>query len=118
MADLLGRLNKRQTNPLPTISETINRPQATLRSTATRVGTLPRAGALATAQGSKKRFVSDLPAKVQLEGIQQILGGQDSRSSVINNFVRQMSAQGKSPEEIRVAFIEQQKRSKNPLSIA
>mgnify|MGYP001594471966 CR=1 FL=1 len=107
-------------SPLPSITEQITAPPA-------RMPTMPLSGRMATAsvrgelgsmpqwQSINKRFIADLPANVQLKGIADILAGQDSNSPIINNFVRGMAAQGKSPEDIRQAFIAQQKPSQNPL---
>lgn len=124
---LLNKLGQRNVNNnikdniLPSITEQINKPSAS-RLTNTpinqrlssmnqrgQIGSMPEWGKV------QKRFIADLPANVQLNGIQEILSGQDTPSPIINNFVRGMAAQGKSPEEIRTAFIEQQKRSDNPL---
>jgi len=85
-----------------------------------RVAGLPEkgpVGSLPQFQGIKKRIVADLPSKTQLEGIQGILSGQSIGNPVIENFVKGMAAQGKNPEEIRQAFINQQKTSKSPLVI-
>lgn len=131
MAVLLDRLSRRGTerigqtpqpaSPLPTISDTTSRPPARTLTTAPlsrRLSQIPQRGAIGSLPqnvGVQKRFVSDLPAKQQLEGIQQILSGQDTNSPIVNNFVKGMSAQGKSPEEIIAAFKTQQKASGNPL---
>lgn len=64
---------------------------------------------------TKQRLVADLPANVQLNGIAQILAGQNSNHPTLNTFVRQSAAQGMTPEQIRQAFIAEQKKSPNPL---
>jgi len=111
-------------SPLPTINQQISRPPARALTTtpiSQRVGQSQQRGSLAsTFQGGavKKRFLADLPANVQLQGIQDILSGQDSTNPIINNFVRGMAARGSQPEEIRQAFIAEQKKSGNPLVLA
>ena len=102
-----------QPSPLPSITETINRPPVSQR-----ISALPQQGAVGSLpqfKNIKQRLIADLPAKTQLEGIQSILSGQDSQNAVINNFVKGLASQGKSPEEIRQAFIDQQKTSPSPL---
>lgn len=105
--------------PLPTIGETLQKPPATMPTTmAGKVGQLPQAGAVGSMpqfQNIKKRFIADLPAKTQLEGIAQILSGQDTNSPILNNFVKGMAAKGAQPEDIRQAFIQHQKASPDPL---
>jgi hypothetical protein len=66
---------------------------------------------------TKQRLVADLPANVQLNGIAQILAGQNSNNPSLNTFVKQAAAQGMQPEQIRQAFIAEQKKSTNPLVI-
>lgn len=106
-------------SPLPTITDQISQPPARQdMSLAGRIGARPQLGELGSLpqnKGISKRFIADLPAKVQLQGIQDILQGQETTSPVVNNFVRGMAAQGKSPEEIIAAFKQQQKASGNPL---
>ncbi len=63
----------------------------------------------------KQRFLMDLPPATQLNGINQILSGQNSTQPTLNTFVRQAAAQGMTPEQIRQAFIAEQKKSANPL---
>ena len=65
----------------------------------------------------KQRLVADLPASMQLQGIAQILAGQNSTHPQLNTFVRQAAAQGMTPEQIRQAFIAEQRKSANPLVI-
>lgn len=141
----IGRGNNNQTSvlgvstpkPIPVVSDIINKqtvnpamtvPTAPILSpkslTTTpiseRLGQLPQRGQLAQSfQGGKiqKRFIADLPANVQLQGIQSILSGQETTNEGLNNFVKTLAAQGKMPEEIRLAFIEQQKASPDPLVI-
>lgn len=116
--------------PLPTIPETLGIPPAIPPATrpavlsttpvTERMTQLPQRGAIGSMPqfaGINKRFVADLPANVQLKAISDILSGIDSNSPIINNFVRGMAAQGKTPEDIRQAFIAQQKTSSNPLVI-
>ena len=116
--------------PLPTIPErmgiapavpAVTRPAVlTTTPAAERLAQLPQRGIVGSMPqfaGINKRFVADLPANVQLKGIADILSGIDSNSPIINNFVRGMATQGKTPEEIRQAFIVQQKTSPNPLVI-
>lgn len=112
-------------SPLPQITETIPSAQPPARALTTtplseRLSARGQRGQLgSTFQGGKvqKRFLADLPANVQLQGIQQILAGQDTNSPMVNNFVRNLAAQGKTPEEIRIAFIAQQRQSPDPLVI-
>lgn len=103
-------------SPLPTINQQIQQPTA--RSLASRVGGIPQKGAVGSQPqfaNIKGRMVADLPANVQLQGIQKVLAGQSTGNQIIDNFVKGMAAQGKSPEEIRQAFIAQQKASASPL---
>ena len=132
MAVLLDKLSKRglsrmgkpteqpvqQPSPLPTITEQVMQPRVPPAPLASRIAQAPQRGEVGSQPQFKniqKRFVADLPAKVQLEGVNLILSGQDTKSPVINNFVRQMAAQGKSPEEIIQAFKTHQKTSQDPL---
>ena len=120
MAVLLDKLSQRsivpsinEKSPMK-ISESVN-PASELSS---RVNTLPSRGPVGSMEEfshESGRFVADIPKKEQLDGINSIIGGKDSPSPIINNFVRGMSSQGKSPEEIRLAFIEHQKSSPNPI---
>ena len=116
-------LKGQRAGDFPTLSEQINKPPArplTTTPLSTRLGQIPQRGTLGSLpqfRGVNRRFVADLPANVQLQGINSILAGQDSTSTIINNFVRGMAAQGRTPEEIRQAFIAQQKTSANPLVI-
>lgn len=102
--------------PKPTVG-----PRAlTTTPTADRLNQLPQRGELAsTFQGGKipNRFIADLPAGEQLQGITQILSGQGSGNDSVDNFVKTLAAQGKTPEEIRLAFIQQQKISPDPFVI-
>lgn len=100
-------------SPLPTINEQIEKP-ATLPLSERLSGLKPK-GMISETRGIKGRAVADLPANVQIQGIQQILSGQDTNNPFINNFVREQAARGRSPEEIRLAFIEHQKSSPDPL---
>lgn len=63
----------------------------------------------------KQRLVADLPANVQLNAINQVLLGQSTRNPQIDTFIKQMAAQGMQPEQIRQAFIAEQRKSPNPL---
>ena len=65
----------------------------------------------------KQRLLADLPANVQLNGIAQILAGQNSTNPQLNTFVRQAAAQGMTPEQIRQTFIAEQRKSTSPLVI-
>lgn len=81
---------------------------------------LPQRGQLgSTFKGGavKQRFLADLPASVQLQGIQSILSGQETNNQPLNQFVKTLAAQGRTPEEIRLAFIESQRNSPDPLVI-
>lgn len=136
MAILLDKLSKlrptgapattpqAQISPLPSITQTINQPPARSLTTTPmpqKIEALPQRGALGSMpqwKATPQRFLADLPAQTQLQGIQEILSGQDSNSPLVNNFVRTLAAQGKQPEEIRQAFIAQQKTSANPLVLA
>ena len=113
--------------PIQTPQQIINKPSTTsvrpLTTTPTvdRLNQLPQRGQLgSTFQGGQvqKRFLADLPASEQLEGITQILSGQDTNNQAVNEFVKTLNAQGKTPEEIRLAFIESQRNSPNPLVLA
>jgi hypothetical protein len=93
-------------------------PARSLASASQRLNALPQRGNLAsTFQGVQKRFVADLPANVQLQGIASILSGKETNNPQLNDFVKSMAAQGKQPEEIRQAFIAHQKTSPDPLVI-
>ncbi len=63
----------------------------------------------------KQRLIMDLPPATQINGINQILSGQKSSQPTLDTFVKQAAAQGMQPEQIRLAFIEEQKKSANPL---
>ncbi len=92
----------------------------TTTPTVQRLNQLPERGELgSTFQGGKvpNRFIADLPTNEQLQGIVNILSGQSSGNDGVDNFVKILSAQGKSPEEIRLAFIQQQKVSSDPFVI-
>lgn len=134
MAVLLDKLSKRGVerfgspvnqpkSPLPSITDQINLPTVKTvnkRPLNQRINNVSQRGAVGSLPQNaniKKRFVADLPSNEQLEGIQSILSGKDTNSPIINNFVKGMAAQGKSAEEIRQAFVEQQKQSNNPLVI-
>jgi len=112
-----------QTSPLPSVTDTINRPSARPLTTAPmsqKIEQLPERGAMGSMPQFahiQKRFLADLPANMQLEGIRLILSGQETQNQNVNNFVKSLAAQGKSPEEIRQAFIAQQKTSADPLVI-
>jgi len=115
-------------SPVQTPSNIINKAQPsanqaspralTTTPTLDRLNNLPQRGTLgSTFQGGsiKKRFLADLPSNEQLEGISMILSGQETNDESVNTFVKNLAAQGKSPEEIRLAFITQQRNSPNPL---
>jgi len=68
-------------------------------------------------QPEKRRLVADLPAEVQLNAINQIMSGQRTTNQHINTFVQKMASQGMQPEQIRQAFIAEQRKSPNPLII-
>lgn len=109
-------------SPQQIIQNTPTTPQRALTTTPTgdRVGQLPERGQLAsTFQGGKvqKRFLADLPANVQLQGIESILAGQDTNNQGLNQFVKTLAVQGKTPEQIRLAFVESQRNSPDPLVI-
>jgi len=129
MAVLLDKISQRgtrgvpaQASPLPTINQTISAPARRAgTSLAGRVSGMAERGPVGSMpqfKSIKKKFIADLPSNVQLQGIQEIMAGQDSTSPIVNNFVRGMASQGRNPEEIRLAFIEQQKNSQNPLALA
>lgn len=121
---LLDKLSQRPAKPQQSV-QTQAKPMGapTAKPTVTpsvsqRLSSLPQRGAMGSMpewSHEPRRFVSDLPAKVQLEGIQNIINGQDTQNDVVNNFVKGMASQGKTPEEIRLAFIEQEKKSPSPL---
>lgn len=81
------------------------------------MGLQDRLSQLPQVNPQKQRLVADLPAGVQLNAINQILAGQDTTNPQINTFVRQAAAGGLQPEQIRLKFIEEQKKSNNPLII-
>lgn len=137
MAILLDKLKQRsvggtrgiqqspiQQSPLPTLTADVSKPptrELTTTPLSQRVQGLPQKGTIGSMPkfaNVNKRFVADLPANVQIQGIEGILAGQDSQSPVINNFVRGMASRGSTAEEIRQAFINQQKNSADPLVIA
>lgn len=66
-------------------------------------------------QQAKRRLVADLPANVQLDAINKILTQNIKVHPQIDVFVRQSAAKGMTPEQIRQAFIVEQKVSANPL---
>lgn|SRR3990167_9123392 len=108
-------------SPLPSITETINKPPTKPLTTAPleqRLETMPQRGPVGSMpQWSHipKRFIADLPDNMLSQGVQMILSGQDTKSPIINNFVRGLAQQGKRPEEIIAAFKEHQKNSPDPL---
>jgi len=105
-------------SPLPNISQPIRSSYS--RSISDRLINLSPRGTIGSSSEwmhEPRRFVADLPANVQLEGIKNILSGQSSGSQIIDDFVLGMSRQGRTPEQIRLAFIDQQKNSPNPLVI-
>jgi len=131
---LLDRLSKLSPRPatggnqvqamggvLPSYTDQINKPPVSSVAPAQisqRMSQSPARGVIGSMpqwQGEKRRFIADLPANVQIKGIQSILNGQETQNTVINNFVKGMASQGKSPEEIREAFMQHQKSSSNPL---
>ena len=134
MAVLLDKLSQRNTlrstpaelnqaSPLPTINQTISTPpvrvpSASINQRVSQLSERGPVGSLPQFNGVQKKFVADLPTNVQIQGIQEIINGQDSTSPIVNNFVRGMAAKGAQPEQIRQAFIEQQKNSANPLALA
>jgi len=106
--------------PKPLIPPITAPKPAIVQPMAERMNKLPQRGTLgSTFQGGKikKRFLADLPANVQLQGINNILSGQNTSSAMVNTFVRTLARQGKTPEQIRQAFIAQQRTSPNPLVI-
>ena len=103
--------NIQNESPLPNIAETIKRPPAAKLES--RIESMPQTRDNSQSQSGQR--VIDLPANVQIEGIQSIISGQLTGNQIIDNFVNGMVSQGKSPEEIRTAFIEQQKKSPNPI---
>ena len=116
-----GILPQTATSPLSQAPTDINRvaprPQPS-QVVSERISALPQRGTIGSLpqnKAIKNQIVADLPEKTQLEGIQGIINGQDIGNPVIDNFVKGMAAQGKTPEEIRQAFIEQQKTSRSPL---
>jgi len=107
-----------QASPLPSISETISQPAQPASPLTSRIAQAPQrgpVGSLPQNQGIQKRIVADLPANVQIQGIQDIINGKQSTSPAINNFVMGMVQRGANPEQIRQSFIEEQKKSNNPL---
>jgi DNA polymerase III gamma/tau subunit len=65
----------------------------------------------------KQRLVADLPPSMLLQGINNILAGKNSSNPQANTLIRQLAAQGKTPEQVMQAFIENQRKSQNPLVI-
>lgn len=65
----------------------------------------------------KQRLVADLPPSMLLQGINNILSGKNSSNPQANSFIRQLGAQGMTPEQIMQTFIAEQKKSANPLII-
>ena len=114
-------------SPLPSITQTLPAaippalpPARPLAPASQRLGELPQRGNLAsTFNGGavQKRFIADLPASMQLQGIASILSGKETTNPQLNEFVKSQAAQGKQPEEIRQAFIAHQKTSPDPLVI-
>lgn len=115
------KLQEQQISPLPSITDNLNKPSANVsvkpQTGLNRLGQLPQRGTLGTVNSNiSQRFVADLPANMQLQGINRILAG-ESINPQIDEFVKTLAAQGKTPEEIRQAFIAQEKNSPNPLII-
>ena len=115
-----------QPSPLPSITQTLPPaippavPARSLVPASQRLNALPQRGNLAsTFNGGavQKRFIADLPASMQLQGIASILSGKETTNPQLNEFVKSQAAQGKQPEEIRQAFIAHQKTSPDPLVI-
>ena len=113
-------------SPLPSITQTLPPaippaiPARSLAPASQRLNALPQQGNLqSTFQGGavQKRFIADLPASMQLQGIASILSGKETTNPQLNEFVKSQAAQGKQPEEIRQAFIAHQKTSPDPLVI-
>lgn len=113
--DRMGRGNTTSETASSMNNSPIRRP-LTNTPASQRINQLPQRGAMGMQRPDiQQRFISDLPANVQIQGINDILSGKDTPSPIINNFVKGLAAQGKSPEEIRLAFIEHQKNSDSPL---
>lgn len=66
---------------------------------------------------NRRRLVADLPPATQLNAINQILAGQDTTNSTINDFVRRRAKEGKNPQQIMQDFATEQRRSASPLII-
>ncbi|HEC64918.1 MAG TPA: hypothetical protein ENI23_06485 [bacterium] len=66
-------------------------------------------------QTDNQRRLADFPAEVQLNAIQQILSGQKSFGPEVDNIVKRLAQGGRNPEQIRQAFIEEQRTSRTPL---
>ena len=63
------------------------------------------------------KLVRDLPANTQLKAIQAVLAGQRSFGPEVDNRVKRLASGGRTPEQIRQAFIAEDMRSPNPLVI-
>ena len=80
-------------------------------------GLRERMAGVSQVQPEQRKLIADLPAQVQLNAINQIIAGKKTRNQQVNSFVQQSAARGMKPEQIRQAFIAEQRRSPNPLLI-
>lgn len=65
----------------------------------------------------KQRLIADLPPSMLLQGINNILSGKNSANPQADALIRQIAAQGKTPEQVMQLFIQQQKASPSPFVI-
>jgi len=106
------------TAPLPTAPQAIQSIQP--KALDGRLTALPikgPVGSLPQFANIKQKILADLPAHMFIEGVNNIIAGKNSSNEYANNFVRRLSAQGKTPEQIRQAFINEQSTSQDPLVI-
>ena len=73
------------------------------------------AGLKQVGQG-KQRLIADLPASVQINAINQVLNGERSFGAEVDGAIKRLS-QGRTPDQIRSAFIDEQRKSPSPLML-
>ena len=108
--------------PIPAAPKPVATRQPTVvgRTTGERLAQAPMRGALGSSPqlaGTKGRMLADFPANEQIGAINRVLAGENIPNEFVNNFVRQSAAKGMNPEQIRQAFIAEQRASKEPLML-
>ena len=103
---------RKQPAPTSSPSPTAVRPPTAVSPIAERLSQAP------TGAGSQGRMLADLPVNTQINAISKILAGENAPNEFVNNFVRRAGAKGMTPEQIRQAFISEQRTSSSPLMLA